>query len=432
MCKKEMQSEFESKTLWVSSTLLVIAISAVVSTVLWTFWAELDQVTRVPGRVVPAEDIQKVQAVQEGVISAVFINEGDIIEIGAPLIELDAVVQNSQLDSEYQKFIALQARLDRLNAEVNDAPLVFSPDVQENAPMLIASETLLYESRAASLGTEISILEDRKRQRLFELDETESDLRTALRTKDLIDEEMKVVLPLVEQGVEPKPTGWRLQRELEETLGRISVARSNLEGLNSSIAEVDGMIEAERLRYRTSALNDLAEATGELAALQPSLPALETIANRTIVRSSSSGIVNRLHRKTVGGSVRAGEVVAEIVPTDDQLLIEAYVEPKDIAFIAPDQAVRVKITAYDFTRYGALGGNIIRIGADAVLRNERDEHEVFIITIKVEGSLTDADGNPVAYIPGMTAEVDILAGKRRVVDYLLEPLRRLKARAFQE
>jgi adhesin transport system membrane fusion protein len=130
--------------------------------------------------------------------------------------------------------------------------------------------------------------------------------------------------------------------------------------------------------------------------------------------------------------VRAGEEVAEIVPLDDALLVEAYVLPKDIAFLRPDQPVRVKLTAYDFTRYGALEGRILRIGADAVRRSEGDEAEVFVIVVRTEGALYDADGAEVRIIPGMIAEIDILAGRRRVIDYLLQPLERVRARAFRE
>ena len=121
--------------------------------------------------------------------------------------------------------------------------------------------------------------------------------------------------------------------------------------------------------------------------------------------------------------------MAEIVPIDDALLVEAYVLPQDIAFLRPDQPVRVKLTAYDFTRYGALEGRILRIGADAVRRSERDEAEVFVIVVRTEGALYDADGAQVRIIPGMTAEIDILAGRRRVIDYLLQPLERVRARA---
>ena len=151
-----------------------------------------------------------------------------------------------------------------------------------------------------------------------------------------------------------------------------------------------------------------------------------------MLRAPVRGIVNRIHRRTLGGAVRPGEDLVEIVPLDDSLLVEAYVLPQDIAFLQPKQPVRVKISAYDFTRYGSLEGSILRIGANAVRRDERDEGEVFVVTVQTTGAILDADGLQVRILPGMTAEVDILAGERRVIDYLLQPLERVRSRAFRE
>jgi adhesin transport system membrane fusion protein len=223
-----------------------------------------------------------------------------------------------------------------------------------------------------------------------------------------------------------------LRRQEESLIGEVATAQTSIARLATAIAEVEDTIEATRSQFRSEALRELADATAELAALKPSLPALENLAARAVLRAPVSGVVNRLHRRTIGGSVRAGEEVADIVPVDDALLVEAYVLPQDIAFLSPDQPVRVKLTAYDFTRYGALEGRILRIGADAVRRRERDEAEVFVIVVRTEGAILDADGQQVSIIPGMTAEIDILAGRRRVIDYLLQPLERVKASAFRE
>jgi adhesin transport system membrane fusion protein len=179
-------------------------------------------------------------------------------------------------------------------------------------------------------------------------------------------------------------------------------------------------------------LADLADATAELASLRPALPALQSLADRAVLRAPVRGIVNRLHRRTLGGSVRPGENMVEIVPVDDRLLVEAYVLPQDIAFLTEGQPVRVKLTAYDFTRYGALDGAILRIGANAVRRDERDEAEVFVVTVQTTGAILDAKGAQVRILPGMTAEVDVLAGTRRVIDYFLQPLERVRASAFRE
>ena len=166
--------------------------------------------------------------------------------------------------------------------------------------------------------------------------------------------------------------------------------------------------------------------------MEPTLPALENRASRAQVRAPVKGIVNRLHRSTLGGLARSGEELVEIVPLDDSLLVEAYVRPEDIAFLRAGQKVRVKITAYDFARYGALDGEIIRIGADTITRSERNDEEVFVVEVRTEDRLLDAAGNPVEIIPGMIAEVDILSGRKTVLDYLLQPVLKIKDRAFRD
>ncbi|MDT8858431.1 HlyD family type I secretion periplasmic adaptor subunit [Paracoccaceae bacterium Fryx2] len=424
--------EMKGRTPLRASALLFTIFAVIGAVFLWAWLTEIDDVTRAPGRIVPAGDVQRVQAAEAGVIRAVFVEEGAIVEAGAPLVELDGLAQTSQLDREVQRAIALQTRIERLSAEIEGRAPVFAAALEAAAPELVVSERALHAGRAAALASEISVLDRRREQRRQEQLEARTEIRTATRTRDILAEERAIIAPLVERGVEPQTTLLTLRRQEEEIGGRIAGAEAALARLETALAEVEDTIAATRSQFAAEALRELADATGELAALRPSLPALESMAARAVLRAPVAGIVNRLHRRTIGGAVRAGEEVAEIVPLNDTLLVEAYVLPQDIAFLRPDQPVRVKLTAYDFTRYGALEGRILRIGADAVRRSERDEAEVFVIVVRTEGALYDADGAAVRIIPGMIAEIDILAKRRRVIDYLLQPLERVRARAFQE
>jgi membrane fusion protein, adhesin transport system len=424
--------DLQGRTPLRASALLLTIFAVIAAVFIWAWATEIDDVTRAPGRVVPAGDVQRVQAAEAGVIRAVFVEEGDVVEAGAPLVELDALVQTSQLDREIQRALALEARIERLSAEMEGRSLAFPADLVAAAPELVTSEAALHAGRRAELLGEIAVLERRLEQRRLEQTEARSELQTAQQMRALLSEERAIIAPLVERGVEPQTTLLALRRQEEEIDGRIARAEASLARLETAFAEVEDTIEATRNRFAAEALRELSDATAELAALRPSLPALESMAARAVLRAPVAGIVNRLHRRTLGGSVRTGEEVAEIVPIDDALLVEAYVLPQDIAFLQPDQPVRVKLTAYDFTRYGSLEGRILRIGADAVRRSERDEAEVFVIVVRTEGALYDADGEQARIIPGMIAEIDILAGRRRVIDYLLQPLERVRARAFRE
>jgi adhesin transport system membrane fusion protein len=424
--------ELNGRTPLRASALLFTIFAVIAAIFIWAWITEIDDVTRAPGRVVPAGDLQLVQAADAGVIRAIFVEEGDIVEAGASLVELDGLIQTSQLDREVQRAIALQARIERLSAEIDGRSPVFPVEIETAAPELVVTERALFAGRAAALAAEIGVLERRREQRRQEQVEARTEIHTASRTRDILTEERAIIAPLVERGVEPQTTLLTLRRQEEEIDGRVARAEAALARLETALAEVDDTIAATRSRFAAEALRELADATAELAALRPSLPALESMAARAVLRAPVAGIVNRLHRRTIGGTVRTGEDVVEIVPIDDTLLVEAYVLPQDIAFLRPDQPVQVRLTAYDFTRYGALEGRILRIGADAVQRTERDEAEVFIIVVRTEGALYDADGEQVRIIPGMIAEIDILAGRRRVIDYLLQPLERVRARAFRE
>lgn len=424
--------EMQGRTPLGASALLFTIVGVIVAAFFWASVTSIDDVTRAPGKVVPAGDVQVVQASEEGLIRQVFVAEGQEVAAGDPLVELDALVQTSQLDRETQRALALEARIARLSAEIEGRDLTFPQGLDEDAPELAASERALHFGRAANLAAQVAVLDRQRQQRLQEEDVARIEIGTAERSLLIAAEERSLLEPLVARGLEPRTTLLALRQREEDLAGRIAGARAKLLGVGAALSEIDDTVAATRSRFQAEALAELADATAELASLRPALPALQSLADRAVLRAPLRGIVNRLHRRTLGGTVRLGEDLIEIVPIDDRLLVEAYVLPQDIAFLSEGQPVRVKLSAYDFTRYGALDGAITRIGANAVRRDERDQAEVFVVMVQTTGAILDADGAQVRILPGMTAEIDILAGQRRVIDYLLQPLERVRDRAFRE
>lgn len=415
-----------------ASVLLLVILGFLAAAVAWAAVTELDDVTRADGRIVPSGDIQVIQAAEPGVLEALHVSEGQVVDKGALLMELDGTLLVSQLDQEQQRAFGLMARIARLQAELDNRELDFSDELLEQAPEVVHSETALYHGRRAELDAQIEVLERQRAQRRQELEEGRVDISTARQTLAILAEERAMMEPLVTRGLEPETTLLTLRRTEAEWHGRETRAAAALQRLQSGLEEIDDRIAAERSRVRAAALTDLALATAELAALRPALPALQSRAARAQLRAPLRGIVNRIHRSTIGGTARGGEELIEIVPLDDSLLVEAYVRPADIAFLYPGQPVKVKITAYDFSRYGALDGEIVRIGADAITRSERDDEEVFVVEIRTEGTMLDAAGVQVEIIPGMVAQVDILSGRKTVLDYLIRPVMRVKERALRE
>lgn len=414
------------------SLLLLLILSCIVSAGLWAHLTELDDVTRVDGRIVPSGDIQVIDAAEPGVLRSLHVREGQLVDKGALLMELDATQIDSQLSQEQQRAFGLQARAQRLQAEIDGTQLNFGAQLIEGAPSVVRSETALYQGRQAELAAEIAILERQREQKQREHEEGLVDQVTADETLKVLGEERAIIAPLVERQMEPATTLLALRRSEAEWRGRKVRAEAVTSRLQTGLDEIDDRIQAAHSRFRSAALTELAIATAELATLQPALPALRDRAARAQVRSPVRGIVNSIHRTTIGGLARSGEDLVEIVPLDDTLLVEAYVKPEDIAFLRAGQPVKVKITAYDFARYGALDGEIVRIGADTVTRSERNDEEVFVVEIRTSNTMLDGNGVAVEIIPGMIAEVDILSGRKSVLEYLLEPVVKIKDQALRE
>ncbi|WP_424830052.1 HlyD family type I secretion periplasmic adaptor subunit [Ruegeria sp.] len=414
------------------SILLFVILACLVTAGIWAYLTELDDVVRADGRVVPSGDIQLIEATEPGVLLAIHVREGEIVDTGTLLMEFDATQIDSELSREQQRAFGLMARTQRLQAEIDGTELTFDARLIQGAPEVVRSETALYLGRQAELTAEIAILERQRQQRRQEYEEGLVDQVMADETLLVLAEERAIMAPLVEQRMEPATTLLALRRSEAEWKGRKVRAEAMISRLRSGLDEVDDRIKSVRSRFRSAALTDLALATAELATLQPALPALRNRADRAQVRTPVRGVVNRIHRSTIGGLARSGEELIEIVPLDDSLLVEAYVRPEDIGFLYAGQRVKVKITAYDFARYGGLQGEIVRIGANTITRSERNDEEVFVVEIRTENTMLDAGGVAVEIIPGMVAEVDVLAGRKTVLEYLIQPVLKIKNQALRE
>lgn len=416
-----------------SSVLMLSILGFIAIAFFWAAVTELDDVTRADGRVVPSGNLQVIEAAETGLLLALHVKEGDVVQAGQLLMELDGSLLSSRLDQEQARAYGLRARIQRLEAEISGGALIFDEALVQQAPDVVKSEAALFQGRLDALMAEIAILENQRIQRQQEYAEVLTELDTARTTLLVLKEERALKEPLVERGIEPQTTLLALRRNEADWEGRRIRAQASLKRFGASLSEIDEQIAAQRQRYQSAALTDLAISTAELSALEPALPMLQERAARAAVKSPVRGIVNRIHRTTIGSTAAAGDELIEIVPLQDEtLLVEAYIRPDDRAFLLPGMDVRVKITAYDFARYGALDGKIVRIGADTVQRSERDNEEVFVAEIRTTAAFLDGAGEPVEILPGMIAGVDILAGRKTVLDYITEPVIKVKDNAFRD
>ena len=397
---------------------------------LWASFAVVDEVTRGDGKAIPSSKLQKVQNLEGGIVKKLFVHEGQVVNVGDPLIQLDDTRFSSNVGETEADRQALMLRVQRLTSESDGRALQFSPDIEKSSPQLVANERALFESRQQQLKDEVAGLEEQLTQRRQELREFIAKQAQYSSSLDLLREEIAMSEPLVKQGAISPVEILRLKRAEVESRGQMDSTSLAIPRAESAIKEVERKIDETRGRFRSEALAQLNEAQTELNKTQATGKALEDRVQRTLVTSPVRGIVKQLLVNTIGGVIQPGSDLVEIVPLDDTLLIEARIRPQDIAFLHPGQEAVVKFTAYDYTIYGGLPGKLEQIGADTVTDDEGNSF--YLIKLRTDRSTLGSEDDPLLIIPGMVASVDIITGKKSVLSYLLKPILRARAEALRE
>lgn len=407
--------------------LAVIALLAVVIT--WAAVTEIDDVTRADSRVVPSQLVQVVQAAETGTITEINIRAGDTVEAGDVLLRFDPTLLRGERDAAVSEAAALRLRRARLEAQiVGRSFYAVRPDAGAE---LLRAEQDLFTAMQEGLDADLQVFDARRAIKLAEIEGARINQKVSGETIALVREEIAVIAPLVEQRIESPLAMISLRRELSRQSGQLSDAGNRILIAEAALTEIDRQIIARKQEFRTRANSELTEAQARLETLETRIPALETRLERAEIRAPARGVVNQVLFSTLGGVAQQGQTVAEIVPFGDNVTVEAFVAPEDIAFIRPDQEVKVRITAYDASRYGALDGRVTRIGADTVFAPD-GETSVYVVEIRLEGTLTGAEGHALDIIPGMVAQVDMLSEPKTVLEYLSKPVIRVKDRAFRD
>ncbi|AFY17325.1 HlyD family type I secretion periplasmic adaptor subunit [Pseudomonas sp. UW4] len=398
---------------------------------LWANFAVIDEVTKGDGKAIPSSKIQKIQNLEGGIISELFVKEGQIVDAGAPLIRLDDTRFASNVGETEADRLSMVLRVERLSAEVDDRPLNFPEDVLKAVPGQAKSEESLYISRRQQLHDEIGGLQEQLIQRQQELREFTSKQAQYRQQLGFQRQEISMSEPLVAQGAVSPVEVLRLRRAEAETRGQLDATTLAIPRAESAIKEVQRKIDETRGKFRSDALTQLNEARTDLNKAQATGKALEDRVSRTLVTSPVRGIVNKLLVNTIGGVIQPGSDLVEIVPLDDTLLVEAKIRPQDIAFLHPGQEATVKFTAYDYTIYGGMKAKLEQIGADTIT-DEDKKTTYYVIKLRTDRSHLGTDEKPLLIIPGMVASVDIITGKKTVLSYLLKPIIRARAEALHE
>nr|WP_225316985.1 HlyD family type I secretion periplasmic adaptor subunit [Leclercia adecarboxylata] len=402
-----------------------------IAMILWASLASIDEVTRGEGRAIPSSRLQKVQNLEGGIVAEVFVHEGEVVKAGAPLLRLDDTQFRSNAGETQADRLALQARIQRLTAQLNDAStLTLAPEIIQQAPDIANGEMELFASVNKRIQSELAGLNEQLVQKKQELLDFQGKASQYRRSLGLQQQEVSMSEPLVAKGAISKVEVLRLRRGVVETQGQLDSVTLAIPRAEAAIKEIESKVSETRGRYRSEALGQLNEARTDLSKIEASGKAITDRVNRTLVTSPVRGVVQQLLVNTIGGVIQPGNDLVEIVPLDDKLLVEAKIRPQDIAFLRPGQEATVKFTAYDYTIYGGLKGTLEQISPDTV--TDKDGKSFYIIRLRTDKNHLGTDEKPLLIIPGMVASVDIITGKKTVMAYLLKPILRAKAEAFRE
>lgn len=371
----------------VSKILVWSTLFTLVAALVWAGFFELDELTRAQGKVIPSSREQVIQSLDSGVLSELLVREGNVVEKDQVLLRIDDARSGAVFREAQEKYLALLAQTFRLRAEAYGTALSFPPELKDE-PALREQETLAYNARKRALTESLRAL----------------DISIAA-----VSRELTITEPLVSQGVMSEVELLRLRRQQSELMGQ-RAERNN--------------------RYITDANNELVRVSAELSQTKENASAREDAFRRTTLRAPMKGVVKNVQVTTVGGVIQAGQPILEIVPTEDEMLVEAYVKPADVAFLKVGQAATVKLTAYDFNKYGGLDGVLEHLSPDT-LRDERQrkpgnpvelEEGLYRILVRIKNVHEERHGMKLEPTPGMTAMVDIRTGHKSVLEYIFRPL----------
>ncbi|MDP5252589.1 MULTISPECIES: HlyD family type I secretion periplasmic adaptor subunit [unclassified Vibrio] len=428
--------------------LWVLVIFFVLAT-FWASWAQIDKVTVGQGKVVPSSQIQIVQSLEGGLVKSILVKEGQQVKKGQQLLLIDDTLFQSNFREKEQQVTNLKASTQQFRAAVNSvvinhdvdptdivnsikidqSTLTFDDEFQQAYPSLVARRQAEYLQDLSNLSNQLSVLRQQITQKQQDLIEVKARIRNLQSTFDLTQKEYNLTKPLADEGVVPEVELLKLQRQLNESRKELTSSQLKVPLLEAAVREAALARVDAALKFRTEQQQKLNQAQDELSSLTESTVGLQDRVKRTVITSPVTGTISKLNINTIGGVIQPGKDIVEIVPTEDSLLVEARISPKDIAFLHPNLRAIVKFTAYDFTQFGGLQGELEHISADT--SQDEDGNSFYIVRIRTDKS---GFGNEqeLPIIPGMTASVDILTGKRTVLEYLTKPILNAKSNALKE
>ncbi|WP_392384495.1 HlyD family type I secretion periplasmic adaptor subunit [Marinomonas primoryensis] len=402
----------------------------VAAALVWANYTALDEVTVGEGKVIPTSQVQQIQNLEGGILKEINVKVGQVVDSGQVLMTIENTEALSSLREQQAEFINLQVRATRLQAESYSLKPEFDTDAKEKYPLVVNRELDLYNSRLESLRTNQASFYQQIEQRKQEIVEQQAKLDNLKQSYVFSKEELDLTRPAFEQGAVSRVELLQLERQVNQLQGDLEATQLAIPRARSALKEVQSNLAESDAQFRAEAQEDLTAVKSKLDQLKEVSVSLEDKVSRTQVRSVLKGIVKQIQLNTVGGVIKPGMNLMEIVPIEDSLLIEAKVRPENIGFIKPGLSAVVKLSAYDFAIFGGLHSTVENISADTIL--DEEGNSFFLVRVRTDKNYLGTKQAPLPVIPGMQATVDIITGKKTLLDYLLKPILKAKQNALRE
>ena len=417
---------------YLNQLMIALLIGLLAAGYFWAKHTQLDLITRGEGRLIAEGQNKLVQAPDGGIITAIFVKEGDIVNNNQLLAVINSTAAEGSLDEIKAKKNSLLAKLIRLDAELeNTSKSLLKGRLDGFAQNIQESQLALFLANRSNLRSLLFAIESERDQLEKSLATIKEELSGAKELLSLVNEENEELSPLISAGALGASEKFRLKRERAQLTSEIQVLEAKVLQTEAGYIQLEAEIEALQSGYERNIFEERATYINELSEIDTRIPLLEQKLKQTEIRSPSDGIINSLPVSEEETVIKTGEIIAEIVPSTDNLIVEAFIDPKDIAKIEVSQEARVSLTAYDAAKYGYLTGRLLKVSVDAVYREEKQSY-MYAIEVELINNLADSKGSTVPLNPGMIAQVDIIRGQQTVLEYFWQPIAKLKDDAFRQ
>ena len=408
---------------WPVMTMMAVA-------VLWAMVAELDEVAVTTGEVVPMGRIKVVQHLEGGIIKEIYVREGDTVKENQPLMLLDLASSGTNREELRARLDGLMLVAARAEAEANGKVPEFPADIAARQPAIVASQRLSFEARRREFDSTLTVLREQVRQKELEIRELDSKGRATTRNLELARERLKMSTSLLSSGLTARMEHLKLEAEVEGMEGDVRTLETSLPRAKAALSESQQRLRETESRFRREAQEELSKTEQELARVRELLSKATDQGVRAEVRSPNDGIVKNMKFTTLGGVVRPGDPIMEIVPTGDNLVVETKLNPTDRGYVTRGQRALVKVSTYDYARYGGLDGEVILVAPDST--TDQKGNVYFRVVVQPEKTYLGRRSGELPITPGMQATADIHTGTKSVMEYLIKPVLKLRHEAFRE